>query len=189
MSEASLSKERRQSPRMETSIPVRYRVLRDGGAEAVGTSSVTCDLSTGGLCFMANEFLSAACRLTLELDIPALAQPVTAVSEVAWIQKANRERRTMPGWQSIYGNNRQGYGADCEVCERPLTVQRARHRKQEAGRPHRYLQDRFDARVWLSAIYPSVPNRDERIARITTCLTSQPRQNQALRPIKDRHSA
>ena len=91
MSEASLSKERRQSPRMETSIPVRYRVLRDGGAEAVGTSSVTCDLSTGGLCFMANEFLSAACRLTLELDIPALAQPVTAVSEVAWIQKANGE--------------------------------------------------------------------------------------------------
>jgi c-di-GMP-binding flagellar brake protein YcgR len=91
MSEASVSLERRQSSRMETSIPVRYRVLRDGGAEAVGTSSVTCDLSTGGLRFMANEFLSTACRLILELDIPALTQPVTAVSEVAWVQKANGE--------------------------------------------------------------------------------------------------
>jgi c-di-GMP-binding flagellar brake protein YcgR len=86
MSEATLSVERRQSPRMETSIPVRYRILRDG-AEAVGTSTVTCDLSTGGLCFMANEFLSTACRLILELDIPALTQPITTVSTVAWVQK------------------------------------------------------------------------------------------------------
>lgn len=88
MSEAGMRTERRQSPRVETSIPVRYKVFRDG-AEAAGTGSVTCDLSTGGLRFIANEFLSTACRLTLELDLPALTQPIKAVSKVAWIQKAN----------------------------------------------------------------------------------------------------
>lgn len=90
MSEAGMRTERRQSPRVETSIPVRYRVLRDG-AEAVGAGSVTCDLSTGGLRFVANEFLSTACRLTLEFDLPAVTQPITAVSKVAWIQKADGE--------------------------------------------------------------------------------------------------
>ena len=90
MSEVGMSTERRQSPRVETSIPVRYKVLRDG-AEAAGTGSVTCDLSTGGLRFMANDFLSPACRLTVELDIPNLTQPIKAVSKVAWIQKANGE--------------------------------------------------------------------------------------------------
>jgi hypothetical protein len=88
MSEAEMSTERRQSPRVETSIPVRYKVLRDG-VEAAGAGSVTCDLSTGGLRFTANEFLSTACRLILELDIPAVAEPIKAVSKVAWIQKAN----------------------------------------------------------------------------------------------------
>ncbi len=84
MSEAGTSTERRQSPRVETSIPVRYRVLRDG-TEAAGTGSVTCNLGTGGLRFIANEFLSTACRVVLELDIPAMTQPVKAVSKVAWI--------------------------------------------------------------------------------------------------------
>ena len=90
MSEAGMSTERRQSPRVKTNIPVRYRVLQDG-AEAVGVGSVTCDLGTGGLRFTANEFLSTACRLTLELDLPAVTQPIKAVSKVAWIAKANGE--------------------------------------------------------------------------------------------------
>ena len=38
---------------------------------------------------MANESLSTACRLILELDIPAVTQPIQAVSKVTWTQKAN----------------------------------------------------------------------------------------------------
>jgi hypothetical protein len=72
---------------VKTSIPVRYRELRDG-AEVVGAGSVACDASTGGLRFMANQFFSTTCRLLLEFDLPAMIKPIKAVSRVAWIQKA-----------------------------------------------------------------------------------------------------
>ncbi|MEK6534140.1 MAG: PilZ domain-containing protein [Thermodesulfobacteriota bacterium] len=88
MNEASISTEKRQSPRVKTSIPVRYRELRDG-AEAVGVGSLTSNVSTGGLRFGTDQFISTARRLILEFDIPSLTQPIKAVSQVAWIQKAN----------------------------------------------------------------------------------------------------
>ena len=90
MNEPDRSTERRQSPRVKTSIPVRYRELRDG-AETVSVGSVTCDVSTGGLRFRVNEFISTARRLMLELDIPTLTKPIKAVCKVAWIQEANGE--------------------------------------------------------------------------------------------------
>ena len=88
MNEASMSAEKRQSSRVKTGIPVRYRELPDG-AEAVGVGSLTQDVSTGGLRFGTNKFISTARRLILEFDIPSLTQPIKAVSQVAWIQKAN----------------------------------------------------------------------------------------------------
>ncbi len=89
MKEAEMNTEKRRSPRVETSIPIRYKVLRNGAeAAGVGSVSVTCNLSTGGLRFTADDFLSPACRLIVELDIPAVARPITAASQVAWIQKA-----------------------------------------------------------------------------------------------------
>lgn len=88
MNEAGMITEKRQSPRVKTSIPVRYRELRDG-AEEVSVGMLTSDVSTGGLRFGTNKFISTACRLMLELDIPTLTKPITALSKVAWIQKAN----------------------------------------------------------------------------------------------------
>jgi len=86
MNEATSSEEKRKSPRVITSIPIRFRELRDGAA-AVDAGSLTCDVSTGGLRFLANELFSTACRLILELDIPTMTKPIQAVSKVAWIQK------------------------------------------------------------------------------------------------------
>lgn len=88
MNEAGMSTEKRQSPRAKTSIPVRYKELRDG-AETVGIGSFTSDVSKDGLRFVTNRFVSTACRLILELDIPTLTKPIKALSKVAWIQKAN----------------------------------------------------------------------------------------------------
>lgn len=88
MQEASAVTEKRQSPRVKASIPIRYRVVRDG-VEVADVGAVTCDVSTGGLRFFANELFSTACHLILELDIPAMTKPIKAVSEVAWVQKAN----------------------------------------------------------------------------------------------------
>lgn len=87
MNDAVMRTEKRQSPRVKTSIPVRYRELRDG-AESVGVGSLTHDMSTGGLRFGTNKFVSVACRLMLELDIPTLTKPIQALSRVVWVQNA-----------------------------------------------------------------------------------------------------
>lgn len=79
--------EQRKTPRVKTHIPIRYRKLRDG-AGIDGASSITKNLSQGGIRFRTAEFISMACRLILELDIPMFNKPVKAISKVAWIRKA-----------------------------------------------------------------------------------------------------
>lgn len=80
--------EKRQYPRVQTHIHVRYRNLRDGAA-VPGESSISADLGEGGVRFRAGEFISMACRLILELDIPICSKPIKAISRVAWIKKAD----------------------------------------------------------------------------------------------------
>jgi len=79
--------EQRKSPRVKTHIPVRFRKLREG-AGIDGASSISKNLSEGGIRFRTNEFISMACRLILELDIPMFTKPVKAISKVAWIRKS-----------------------------------------------------------------------------------------------------
>ena len=79
--------EKRKHQRVKTHIPVRYRKLRDG-AGVSGASSISKNLSQGGIRFRTAEFISMACRLILELDIPMFTKPVKAISKVAWIRKA-----------------------------------------------------------------------------------------------------
>ncbi len=79
--------EKRRFPRVTTHIPIKYRKL--GEAEGyVRASVVTNNLSQGGVRFRANEFISMACRLILELDMPMFKKPIKAISKVAWIRKA-----------------------------------------------------------------------------------------------------
>jgi hypothetical protein len=85
--EVNENTEKRKHQRVKTHIPVRYRKMRDG-AGVQGASSVTKNLSQGGLRFRTGEFISMACRLILELDIPMLTKPVKAISKVAWIRKS-----------------------------------------------------------------------------------------------------
>jgi len=78
--------EKRKYPRVKTHIPVKYRKLRDG-AGTIGLGSLSRNLSLGGVHFRTNEFISMACRLILELDIPMLTKPIKAISKVAWIRR------------------------------------------------------------------------------------------------------
>lgn len=80
------SLEKRKYPRIKTHIPVRIRKMK-GGLIGEGESSVTKNLSTGGIRFRTEEFISMACRLILELDVPMFTKPVKAISKVAWIRK------------------------------------------------------------------------------------------------------
>jgi len=78
--------EKRKYPRVKTHIPVKIRKLK-GPESWDGESSITKNLSTGGIRFRTAEFISMACRLILELDIPMFTKPVKAISKVAWIRK------------------------------------------------------------------------------------------------------
>lgn len=80
------SLEKRRYPRVKTHIPIKIRKLK-GPETWDGESSITKNLSTGGIRFRTAEFISMACRLILELDIPMFTKPVKAISKVAWIRK------------------------------------------------------------------------------------------------------
>ncbi len=78
--------ELRKHPRVKTHIPIRYHKLRDG-VGIQGVSSISKNLSRGGIRFRTAEFISMACRLILELDIPMFTKPVKAITKIAWIRK------------------------------------------------------------------------------------------------------
>ncbi|MBU1084013.1 MAG: PilZ domain-containing protein [Candidatus Omnitrophica bacterium] len=79
--------ESRKYVRVTTHIPVKYRKLTDS-IDIEKTGTITRNLSEGGVYFKADEFISMACRLILELDMPMFTKPVKAISKVAWIKKS-----------------------------------------------------------------------------------------------------
>ncbi len=82
------SAENRKFSRVQVRIPVKFRKLQDGaGIEGIG--SVSNNLSEGGIRFRTSEFVSMACRLILELDVPLVSKPIKAISKVVWIRKSD----------------------------------------------------------------------------------------------------
>lgn len=77
--------ERRRYPRVESNLPLQYRNLRKIGETSIG--ALTKDICEGGVRFKANEFISLACRLVVEITLPTLPKPIKAISKVAWIKK------------------------------------------------------------------------------------------------------
>lgn len=76
--------ERRRFPRIDSNVPVKYRNLRTA---AIPMGSLTKNISEGGISFKTNEFISLACRLVVEIALPAIPKPIKAISKVAWIRK------------------------------------------------------------------------------------------------------
>ncbi len=93
--------EKRRHERVKSHIPVRYRKLRGGGVGIIDASSISNNLSQGGIRFRTGEFISMACRLILELDIPMLTKPIKAISKVAWIKKAESSDDYVVGSQFL----------------------------------------------------------------------------------------
>ena len=48
---------------------------------------MTKDISAGGVSFKTSEFISLACRLVVEINLPTDGKPIKAISKVAWIRK------------------------------------------------------------------------------------------------------
>lgn len=78
--------ERRRFGRVNTTIPLQYRKLKELSEGTIG--AITRDVGEGGAKFIANEFLPLATRLVVELFLPAQPRPIKAISKVAWIRKA-----------------------------------------------------------------------------------------------------
>jgi hypothetical protein len=81
------TEDKRRYQRIATHIPVKYRKLRDAEGQ-MSQGTITKNLSEGGVRFKSAEFISRACRLVLELDMPMFTKPVKAISKVAWIKKS-----------------------------------------------------------------------------------------------------
>jgi len=77
--------ERRRYKRLPSSLSVQYRDLKKSVELPTGT--VARNVSEGGVCFNSKEFISLACRLVVEINLPALPRPIKAISKVAWIRK------------------------------------------------------------------------------------------------------
>lgn len=77
--------ERRQQPRVNTTMSVQYRGIRQA-SDAVVTA-IARDISTGGVRLLVNEFISVFTRLVLDIAIPFAPKPVRVVSKIAWVRK------------------------------------------------------------------------------------------------------
>ena len=77
--------EKRRAPRVPTDFSLKYKELQGNAEDFRGT--VSKNISEGGVRFRSDRFISLACRLIVELNLPALAKPVRAVSKIAWIKK------------------------------------------------------------------------------------------------------
>ena len=54
---------------------------------ATPIGSLTKDIREGGIRFHTGEFISLACRLVVEINIPTVQRPIKAISKVAWIRR------------------------------------------------------------------------------------------------------
>ena len=79
------AEEKRRFKRIDSSLPVQFKNLRKPAEIANG--SLTRNVSEGGVCFKSSKFISLACRLVLEINLPNTPKPIKAISKVAWIRK------------------------------------------------------------------------------------------------------
>ena len=77
--------EKRRFKRIDSSLSVQFKNLRQPADIANG--SLTRNVSEGGVCFKTSKFISLACRLVLEINLPNAPKPIKAISKVAWIRK------------------------------------------------------------------------------------------------------
>lgn len=75
--------ERRKYVRLDASIKVEYKVLKDAKAKR---EVISKNISGGGVCFSVKEGLKSKTILEMEIGIPDGAEPICAKGEVVWLQ-------------------------------------------------------------------------------------------------------
>lgn len=91
--------ERRQYPRVNTTMSIQYRGIRQASDSIMG--AIARDISSGGIRVLVNEFVSVFTRLVVEVAIPSTPKPVRVISKVAWIQKRPHGEQYEVGMQFL----------------------------------------------------------------------------------------
>ncbi len=91
--------ERRQYPRVNTTMSIQYRGIRQASDSVMG--AIARDISSGGIRVLVNEFISVFTRLVVEVYIPSTSEAVKVVSKVAWIQKRPHGEQYEVGMQFL----------------------------------------------------------------------------------------
>ncbi|MDO8525349.1 MAG: PilZ domain-containing protein [Candidatus Omnitrophota bacterium] len=79
------AEEQRRYKRVNTNLALEYKDLRK--ASEIPKGSLLRNISEGGICFNSKDFMSLACRLVLNINLPNDARPIKAISKVAWIRR------------------------------------------------------------------------------------------------------
>ena len=95
--------ERRQFVRLDTTLPVTYRVLPASAAKATTTKNI----SGGGLCVFLKERLPSGTPLEVQVTLPGRDKPTTFTAEVTWCEEyevvgAKRERMVQAGVKFVF---------------------------------------------------------------------------------------
>jgi len=77
--------ERRRCPRVNTSLPLRFKKLY--GDTYVDKNTVTKNLSPNGVRLKSDYPVGLNSRLFIEINLPTTPKPVRALSRVVWIKK------------------------------------------------------------------------------------------------------
>lgn len=98
--------ERRQFVRLDTTLPVTYRVLPALTAQATTTRNI----GGGGICVFLRQRLSVGTPLELEVQLPNHPKPICFTGEVVWCEeyevvgKTPRSRAIQAGVKFVYFN-------------------------------------------------------------------------------------
>ena len=96
--------ERRRFVRLDTTLPVTYRVLPSSTAQVATTK----DIGGGGICVFLTQRLSVGTPLEIEVRLPNRPTPVCLTGEVVWCEeyevvgKTERNRAIQAGVRFVY---------------------------------------------------------------------------------------
>jgi c-di-GMP-binding flagellar brake protein YcgR len=95
MPDAKMFLDRRKHQRVQTSIPVRYRVIDDQKEIATlmerrrkDQHSTTVDLSEGGAYIATADLVGAGSLIRLEVKLPGATSSLSAFAEVVWANES-----------------------------------------------------------------------------------------------------
>ena len=86
---------KRRFPRLDLDLPVRYKIR---GYSDFG-SSVTKDISIGGLRFITDRYIKPLTDIMLEIDI--LSRTISSIAKVKWSQSLPHSNRYQIGLEFI----------------------------------------------------------------------------------------